>query len=177
MRIFPLPLISAVLIIGSQNALAINVGDAFPSLTPTHMNNGQSNDLVVGQGKVTLVNFWATWCDSCKVELGEMEERLKPLLQNDSFQAAFVALDKEPAKAADWFKANLKNNDEMYKRLFSDADFKAADLLAVDSFPMTFIVDGEGKVRHIQRGFKSGAGQTDELAKIAEGLLKPIKAH
>jgi thiol-disulfide isomerase/thioredoxin len=121
---------------------------------------------------VTVVNFWATWCAACKVELVEMEQQLRPLLGEKDFQAAFVSLDKEPAKAAEWFQGNLKEPAPFLKRLFVDPRFEAADKLSVDAFPMTLVIGRDGKIAHLQRGFKEGQGSTEAIAKIAGELLK-----
>jgi len=152
-------------------AMAVGVGESFPSIETTHVSTSKTGPVEVA-GKVTLINFWATWCESCKVELKEMESEFKPLFDDQDFQVKFVSLDKEPGKATQWFKANLTAGSEMFDRLFADPDFKAADVVGVDAFPMTVLIDKNGKISHIQRGFKPGEHQTAELVRIATGLLK-----
>jgi peroxiredoxin len=87
------------------------------------------------------------------------------------FNLTLVSLDKEPQKARDWFASNVKDQTSFERNLLVDSEFKVADQLAVDAFPMTFVVGKDGRVRHVQRGYKPELKQTDELLKIAEALI------
>lgn len=156
---------------GAHRAVAVTPGDVLPAVSIKHLKDGALDNADLS-GKVTIVNFWATWCAACKVELLEMETELKPLTANKDFQMAFVSLDKEPAKAAEWFQSNLKEPDLFLKNLYIDAAFENADKLSVDSFPMTFVIGKDGKIVHVERGFKEGEGSTEKMAKMAAELLK-----
>ena len=134
-------LISAATLLGaSSGLLAATLGESFPQIATTHIGTSKTGPVQTA-GKVTVINFWATWCESCKVELKEMETDFKGLFGESDVQLKFVSLDKDPTKAAEWFKNNLNGSTEMMDRLFADPEFKAADLVGVDSFPMTIIID------------------------------------
>ena len=163
--------IAGLMMAGSSALAVVEKGVTFPGVTIQNYNKKQVLDKKSLTGKVTVVNFWATWCEACKVELVEMEDMFRPYFAEDNFQMAFVSLDKNPEKAAQWFKDNLKDPNGLLKHLYIDPKFQAADKLEVDSFPMTFVIDQNGKVVHIQKGFKEGEGSTEEIAKIAKGLL------
>lgn len=156
---------------GAAPAHAVDVGE---SLAGISLKAVQGDELKgeAFTGKITLVNFWATWCAACKVELLEMEEQLAAKMADKDFQVAFVSLDKEPEKATEWFRSHLKAPEKMMPHLYSDAQFELADKLGVDSFPMTIIIGRDGKVAHVQKGFKEGQGSTDQLVKLSEGLLR-----
>lgn len=164
-------LMVAAMLWGST-AHAVEVGGILPDVSIAKHETGGALTNASLQGKVTVINFWATWCAACKVELIEMEDQLKPYLTNDEFQVAFVSLDKDPAKAAEWFQANLKNPALFMKHLYSDAQFEAADKLKVDSFPMTIVIGKDGKIEHVQRGFKEGEDSTARLVRLSSDLLK-----
>lgn len=155
----------------ASNAFSIAEGEAFPKIKIQGLNSDQLS-LETLQGKVTILNFWATWCEACKVELVEMQSEFQELLREKDFQFAFVSLDKDPEKATAWVQGHLKDADAFMKHLFKDPSFEAADELGIDSFPMTLVIDTNGKVVKIQRGFKPGEGSTQELAQIARQLLK-----
>ncbi len=142
----------------SQSALAVKVGDVLPKLT---VKAGDGTMAQPWSGKPALINFWATWCESCKVELKEMADELKK--KPDSAAVVFVSLDKESAKAKDWMAREFKDQSAMVENLFYDESFKLADTLGVESFPMTLVVDAQGKVLKIQDGFKEGTGSTAAL--------------
>jgi len=176
MRLFQsLMLLAAIVSMSSGVAQAITVGEALPSLKVIRPDSGADAPLETS-GKVTVVNFWATWCESCKVEIKEMKEKFATLIGQKDFQMAFVALDKEPKKAAAWFRDNLKD-EAFLTHLYADPTFKIADQLEVDSFPMTLIIGKDGKVAHIQKGFDATKPTTDEIKTKANALLTPMLAH
>jgi thiol-disulfide isomerase/thioredoxin len=150
---------------------AVTVGDGLAGVAVKRFNGAGELSEATLAGKVTVVNFWATWCEACKVELVEMEQQLKPHFGEQGLQVAFVALDKEPDQAAAWFKANMKEPAPFLDRLYVDPQFAVADKLAIDSFPMTLVIGKDGKVKHVQRGFKDGEGSTAAIVKIALGLM------
>jgi peroxiredoxin len=148
-------------------AYAVKVGDVLPKVT---VQDEGGKTVQPWSGKQTLINFWATWCDACKVELKEMEAEVKKLPSDR--QVVFVSLDKEPKKAKDYFTKEFKAQSPMLTSLYYDASFSMADTLGVESFPMTLVVDGSGKVIKVQDGFKPGTGSTEALF---EALKKPAK--
>lgn len=150
----------AIGIVFSTPAFAVKVGDVLPRLA-VEDNNGKVTQ--PWAGKQTLINFWATWCDACKIELKEMESEVVKL--NPNRQVVFVSLDKEPKKAKEYFSKEFKPTSPMLSSLFYDSKFEMADALGVSSFPMTLIVDENGKVLKIQDGFKPGSGSTEALFK------------
>lgn len=153
-------------------AKAVTVGESIAGTVIKKHEKGPDLSDTTLKGKITVVNFWATWCAACKVELVEMEDHLKTLFGEKDFQIAFVSLDKEPEKAADWMRSNLKTPDQFLTRLYDDPKFEVADKLTIDSFPMTLVIGRDGKVAHIQRGFKEGEGSTEALAKLTQSLLR-----
>jgi len=164
-------LVLALMFCFATQAKAIAEGDLFPEIKIDGYKSGSLSKSSMN-GKVTVINFWATWCEACKVELKEMEQVFAPLLRNDDFQFSFVALDKDPSKAEAWVKANMIKADQFMNYLYKDPKFKAAETLAVDSFPMTLIIGKDGRIKFIQRGFKEGEDSTRKLALKASNLLR-----
>jgi len=151
--------------------MAVSVGDALPPMTiKAYAGHALDNDAL--NGKVTLVNFWATWCAACKIELVEMEDQLKPYLTDAHFQLAFVSLDKDTAKAVEWFHANLKEPDLFLKHLYFDPSFVNADKLKLTSFPTTFVTSKTGQIAYEQKGFTEGEGSTAKMTQFTATLLK-----
>jgi peroxiredoxin len=142
----------------SANAYAIKVGDQLPKI---QVLDGSGKQVEPWVGKKTLINFWATWCDACKVELSEMKNEVAKAPKDRA--VVFVSLDKETVKAKDFFDAKFKSDAAMTAALHFDPSFKLADSLNVESFPMTLVVDEKGKVVKIQEGFKEGSGTTEAL--------------
>jgi thiol-disulfide isomerase/thioredoxin len=136
------------------------------------LEGSQNLDQKTMSGKVNVVNFWATWCEACKVELVEMEQEFSKLMENKDFKFSFVSLDKDPSKAEAWVRANLKNPEKFIKHLYKDPSFETAEDLEIDSFPMTVVTGKDLKVSMIQRGFTENSGSTKKIAEQAEKLLQ-----
>src|SRR5688500_2735340 len=100
----------------AHTAFGVAEGELFPKveITKTSGPAFSSADL---QGKVTVINFWATWCEACKVELKEMQTEFANLLGNENFRFMYVSLDKEPEKAVKWVSENVSNPQEFLKNL------------------------------------------------------------
>lgn len=162
---------TAFMISATSQAHAVVKGDLLPAVAIKGHSAAELNQSSL-QGKVTMINFWATWCAACKVEIKEMEEAFKAFSGEKDFQMAYVSLDKDPAKAVEWFNANLKDPQQMLKHLYLDQAFEAAEALKVESFPMTFVIDRSGKVSYLQAGFKEGENSTEDMAKTIGVLLR-----
>ena len=162
--------VASAVVMQSHTAMAVPpvVGSVFPATEVTHVATGKKVALHK-PGSVTMINLWDTWCEACKVELAEMEKNLLPITGANGTKPnlMFVSLDKEPAKARDWFKQNTKATDAMIENLFSDAGFELAEKLEADSFPMTVVIGKDGKILHVERGFKEGKEGTEQVKKIA----------
>lgn len=149
-------------------------GETLPDVEFAHIEKGSLSNKDLS-GKVTVVNFWATWCDACKVELVEMASEFQDLMKHEKVNVAYVSLDKEPEKARAWFNGNFTTNkDQMLQHLYSDKTFANAEKIDVDAFPMTLVIDQSGVVRHIQRGFKEGSHTTKKIADLAKNLLVTV---
>lgn len=151
----------AALLLCSQSAttaLAGKVGDILPKVS---VGNKEGKAEEPWAGKVSLINFWATWCEACKVELKEMEKEMAKVAPDQ--KVVFVSLDKDPSKAKEWMAGEFKGSTVMSDNLYHDEAFKLADALGVSSFPMTVVVDQKGKIIKVQEGFKEGAGTTVAL--------------
>jgi len=151
-------LLSLVSGIWATAALAVKVGDTLPKIDVTDPAGKAAQPW---SGKVTLINFWATWCEACKVELREMDSELTKV--DGDHKVVFVSLDKDPAKAKDYIAKEFKGSTAILANLHSDEAFKLADALGLESFPMTLVVDQSGKVIKVQEGFKEGKGSTAAL--------------
>ena len=92
------------------------------------------------RGKTVLLNFWATWCDSCREETPALEE-LRARLGPKGLVLLGVSLDEDAAKAVPPF---LKEFKATYPVLV--ADRKAVADYAVRGLPTTFLVDRDGRV-------------------------------
>jgi DsbE subfamily thiol:disulfide oxidoreductase len=104
-------------------------------ITPTHY-----------QGKTVLLNFWASWCTSCRAETGQLN-RLQAEYASDTFIMVGMATADDPGKAV----AVAKELAHYYVIAF-DAEGIIAQHFEVDSLPQTFLIDATGRIRYHIKG-------------------------
>ncbi|MFP5381628.1 MAG: TlpA family protein disulfide reductase [Gammaproteobacteria bacterium] len=98
------------------------------------------------QGKVVLVNFWATWCPYCRKEKPVIDEFWKHY-RDRGFEVVSISVDDPPEKIATWMR------DKGYA--FPAAPTNTSVIAAfgqVSSVPYSFIVDADGRIRHTVGG-------------------------
>ncbi len=166
-RLIPAAVLMATL---ASPAYAVTINQKMDEFKADHIAQGSANFAAL-QSKITVINFWATWCESCKVEIKEMQAQFKPLFATPKFNLMFVSLDTRPEKASAWFKENLPEGEGYLKYLYKDPDFAMATKYDLQSFPSTLVIDNTGKVVHIESGFAPGKGQTEKLVGVIQKML------
>ena len=97
----------------------------------------------VGNGKVVLIDFWASWCPPCRRDMSHLVEVYKQYKAKD-FEIVGISLDSEPAK---WEKG-IDDLNISWPQL---SDLKGwenagASLYGVNSIPHTVLVDKDGVI-------------------------------
>jgi thiol-disulfide isomerase/thioredoxin len=113
---------------------------------------------------VQLVNFWATWCEPCRDEMPALE-RLREKFRDQPFDVVTVNFGESQATASR-FVAKL----HLTLPVLLDPEKRIAEKWSVKGLPMTFLVDGEGRVRYFTFGERDWS-QGESLALI-ERLMK-----
>lgn len=126
--------------------------------------DGGTVSLSSRKGKVVLLNFWATWCDSCKEEL-PLLRKLHAEHSGDKFELLTVSVDDDPAKAVPPFAAK---NGLNYPILY--ADRKTMDAYAVRLLPTAFLISPDGKIA------RRYVGPLDERA-VENDILTLLKSN
>jgi peroxiredoxin len=115
------------------------------------------------KGKVVYINFWATWCNTCK---GEMPQKalLKKKMEGKPFQMLGVLFRDDPDNLPAYFK---KHNVTIPTLISPDND--ASKRFGITGVPETFIIDKDGIVREKLVGPKEW--DTEESLAIIEKWL------
>ena len=110
-----------------------------PQFTVATLDGGSisSNSL---RGKVTLINFWATWCGPCRAEIPD----LIALQQNyrDQLQVIGISEDEAPADVVRRFVSEFKIN---YPMAMATPEVEAV-FGRVTSLPTSYLIDPEGRI-------------------------------
>lgn len=129
--------------------------------------NGTQVKLSDYRGKVVLLNFWATWCGPCKIEIPwfmEFENQYK----DRGFAVLGVSMDEDGWDAVKPYIAEKKIN---YRVLLGDDS--TGDLYGgIESLPTTFVIDRDGRVASVHVGLVSKTDYAAEIAKLLDATTK-----
>lgn len=102
--------------------------------------NGREVSLSDFRGKIVFLNFWATWCGPCRIEMPSME-RLYTKLKGKDFVMVAIDLQEPASKVKEFFKE--------YKLSFIsllDSEGEVASRFGIRVIPTTFILDKQGRI-------------------------------
>ena len=100
--------------------------------------NGQQVSLSDFRGKIVFLNFWATWCYACRIEMPDME-KLHQKFKNKDFAMVTINLQESVSQVKQFFKD--------FKLTFTallDSDGAVGAHFMITAIPTTFILDKEG---------------------------------
>ena len=121
---------------------SVEVGSVAPDFTAPNPD-GKPISLKESLGKVTIIDFWASWCNPCRAE-NPNNVALYALLHAKGLNIIGVSLDKDAAK---WKEAIAK--DKLTWNQISNLKFwdePIAVTYNVKSIPATFVLDATGKI-------------------------------
>ena len=114
------------------------------------------------RGKVVLLNFWATWCGPCRVEMPTMEQLYRTFSRKD-FEILAVSIDVQGVAVTRPFQQEY----HLTFPILHDADYRVGLTYGARSLPMTFLVDRQGVVRHQIFGARDwGASEAQQLVQM-----------
>ena len=118
------------------------VGNKFPDFTEKDVT-GKPLSIAGYNGKVVLVDFWATWCGPCVGELPNVLETYKKHHGN-GFEIIGVSLDENQGTLTSF----TKGKEMTWQQFFDGKGWqnKLAQKYGITSIPATFLLDGEGKI-------------------------------
>ena len=125
--------------------------------------NGKMEGLEDYKGKVIFLNFWATWCPPCIVEMPAMDRLYKKY--KDKGLVVLAVNDYEPRERVEKF---LKNKDYSFPILI-DPSGKVTESYRAMALPSSFIIDREGKA--IGRAFGLREWDSPDAMKLFESIL------
>jgi cytochrome c biogenesis protein CcmG/thiol:disulfide interchange protein DsbE len=115
------------------------------------------------QGSVVLVNFWASWCESCKPEARDLERAYQYYLERgDVLFLGVDYVDTEPEALAyiEEFQITYPNGPDLRTEI--------SQAYRIRGVPETFIIDQQGNISHVRIGpFES----LDEILSVIDPLL------
>ncbi len=106
--------------------------------------NGDDFVLIKQRGKVVLLDFWATWCDSCRAEMPDLKT-LYDEFKTKGFEMIGISLDSNQEKLKEYIKQNnLEWKMSCSGQIWSDP---TAVRYGVNSIPSLWVIDKKGFLR------------------------------
>jgi cytochrome c biogenesis protein CcmG/thiol:disulfide interchange protein DsbE len=118
-------------------------GVAAPKLVLPGLD-GHPIDLASFRGKVVAVNFWATWCGPCRMEMPELAE---VWTENRDRCFELLGVAEESGR-----EDVLRTAPSIPYPILLDERAEALEPWGVQGYPITVLVDPEGRVRQTFRG-------------------------
>ena len=129
-------------------------GKKVPSVNIKDVDGNPINTAeVANDGKPIVINFWATWCKPCNLELDNIADEYEDWQEETGVKLVAVSIDdqRNVNKVAPFVDARGWEYDIW---LDPNGDFKRA--LGVNNVPHTFLVDGAGNIVYSHNGYSPG---------------------
>ncbi len=133
---------------GAQTINRPHVGAPLSNFNLTDIR-GQRVQLSDYQGKVVLVNAWATWCPPCRAEMPDINSYYQAH-QKDGFMVLAVNAGDPQSSAATFAQSN-----HLAFPVLLDFDLRLLDGYGIHDFPTSIVVGRDGRVKYIQVGMFS----------------------
>ena len=143
----------------------IRVGDSFPSFKLPYLYAKKSFDGSQLKGKIAVIDFWGSDCPPCREAVPELNSIAKEF-HKKSVIVLGINVDENEKDT----RAFLEEFKPQYP-LLDDGKHRFVPKMGIELMPTTYLVDRAGKVRFINKGFKSG-----DIEKIRAAILKALSA-
>lgn len=117
------------------------------------------------KGKVVLINFFATWCGPCRMELPKIQSDIWNKHQSNPKFAMLTFGREHTWKEVEKFKADNKFQFPFYP----DPKRGVYGKFAKQTIPRSFLLDEEGKIIYLSEGFEEK--HFNELVKLIDSKL------
>ena len=142
-------IILAVAALSSATLQAEEMNKPAPNFT-LKSNSGKNLKLSESRGEVILLNFWASWCGPCRQEmplLDSLHNKYKGL----GFKVMGVNVEENSKEAI-----KILNEIKVSFPVVFDTSNKVSELYNVSAMPSTVLIDRDGKMRYLHKGYKPG---------------------
>jgi peroxiredoxin len=142
-------LATLLLLASTAAGAAVQALQPAPDFTLQRAEGGNLR-LVEQRGQVVLINFWASWCGPCRVEMPHLN-RLHDKYKAGGFMVLGVNIDDDPrhgaATAVRW---------GLRFPVLLDASKAVTRRYDLGAMPSTVLVDRDGRIRFLHRGYREG---------------------
>jgi peroxiredoxin len=150
--------------------IELKEGQQAPALALATLDRGRTT-LADHRDKLVVLNFWATWCQPCALEMPSLEA-LWRRYQERGLVVLAVSVDRgSPRALLDPYVSHLK----LTFPILLDPDSRTSDGWRVTALPATFLVRPGGEVTGMAVGAREW--NSGEMRALVERLLPGAQAH
>lgn len=150
---------------GDMRKLNFHTASEVVTNAPFLTEAGADATLADSNGKVRVVNFWATWCAPCRHEMPQLAD-LQTRLGGDDFDVITIATGRNPRAAMEDFFTEIGVDN---LPLHTDARSGLARSMGVLGLPVTVILDRDG--HEIARLQGDAEWNSDSAVAIIQALI------
>src|SRR3954454_24336099 len=143
-----------------DDAVATGKRPVAPNRTLPVLKGDGERSLASYRGKPVILNFWASWCDPCRLEAPLLERAQHQLAARGGTVLGVTYRDASP-DSRDFIRKFRVNYPSV-----RDVDGQLAKDYGTRQLPETFVIDGRGRVAAIKRGPVDRAFLDEALAKV-----------
>jgi peroxiredoxin len=140
-------------------------GEAAPGFTLRDID-GKEVKLSDYKGKVVMVNFWATWCGPCKLEMPYLDKWDRDL-EGKGFEV--ISISTDDARAASKVKPLIKRGGYGFTVLLDKDTAVVSQYNPAKTLPYNALIDRDGRIHKVYQGYNPG--DEVEMLKDVEELL------
>ncbi|HUP57307.1 MAG TPA: TlpA disulfide reductase family protein, partial [Bdellovibrionota bacterium] len=141
----------------------IQVGSQLPDFLIKKYGSGEVRASELGH-KVTLINFWATWCQPCVTELPSIV-KLRRKFKPEGFEVVAINVDESPDEV---LPGAIKRYGLDFT-VYLDPEQKLSELFDVTGLPLTVVIDRNRKILFVEKGGRDWID--DASQKMVKGWL------
>jgi len=144
----------------------VQVGDSAPAFSLTTIDGDTVS--LPSPDKVVLINFFATWCGPCQLELPHIDQIWSHLKDDDRFQLVVIGREETPESVR-----KFRDEHRFLFPMAADPECDVYSRFAKELIPRTIVVSADGQIVYSKVGFYQA--DIDELNAVLTDQLSTVK--